>query len=193
MAVGTYALCSYNDVKSYGGKTGITDADKTLVEDLIDMKTAEMETYIEREVMSRERTEYLDGKGARQLYTEQYPITTVSGIWDDFEWTWGSDTLVASADYRIHEDGRSVVRKLSAARFLDNAQNIKIIYTAGYASIPEDLKITCAREVLKEYKLRKKPDIISETAIDGSITRVAIDWLESSKQVLDKYKKRRVF
>ncbi len=184
------ALCTLDNVKAYldmpvEKKNPETD---DLLTVFIDRVSKRMETYCDRIFVSDEYTEYYDGDSRGFLYTNQYPITSVSGIWNDAAWTWDTNKLVAAADYRISNNGRRVI--LKTGYFENYTENIKIIYTAGYASaaIPLDLVDACIKEVAKAYKQKGDPHVTVESHPDGSSTRFATDFLPSTISVLDKYK-----
>jgi hypothetical protein len=188
MALNTYALITLDDVKEFSGKEGMKDND--LLEDLINRYSTMFETYIERNILSREYTEYQDGRRTYELFTKQYPITTVSGVYDDSAWAWASSTEVDSSYYRISNDERSIV--FWNWTLGNYRQNVKIIYTAGYSSTPEDIKHACVTEVARAYKNRTKVDVTSQTLPDGSIAYSAGALLPQTVMVLDKYKKSEV-
>ena len=183
--VGTYALITVDNVKDYYGLVGAND--DTLIMDLIDRATAQFETYCSRQFESRERTEEYDGNGTKYLFPKYYPITTISGILDDSDWAWGSTTEIDSTTYRIQNEN-TVVRKPGNV-FTKGDQNIRITYTAGYAdgSIPADLVQAAIEEVVRMYKRRAEVDVLAKTADDGSVTRVAKEFLPTTLRVLDKY------
>lgn len=191
MPVGTYALCNLEEVKDYYGLRGAKPEEDEQYEKLIDHFTTIFETYCDREFKSREHTEYHDGNGTRFLYPDQYPITSVSGIWSSTNWDWDDDTLIDSDTYAI-KNTNCIVRKSSVFTKYDN-QNIKIIYTAGYSSIPEDLKLACIEEVVRAYKNRKGVDVLAKTAADGSITRYTKDLMPSTLRILDTYKRKELY
>jgi hypothetical protein len=190
MPVGTYVLCNLDEVKQYYGMTGASSGEDLLLEDLIDQFTEIFEVYCNRKFKSREFTEYHDGNGTRHLTPDQYPIITISGIWSSTNWDWDSDTLIDSDTYTI-KNTRSIIMKSIIFPKWDNL-NVKIIYTAGYSSIPEDLKLSCIEEVIRAYKNRKGVDVLAKTAPDGSITRYTKDLMPTTLRVLNSYKKLRV-
>jgi hypothetical protein len=190
MSVGTYSLCSLEDVRAFltqsAGKsqhTGYSEAD-SLVEDLIDRVSTAFETYCDREFLSRERTEYYDGTGTRYLFPNYYPITSVSGIWDSTTWGWDSSNLISSDDYKIKNLNTIV---LKSTVFSKDDQNIKITYTAGYGTVPNDLKQACVEEVSRAYKNRKNIDVVDRAAVDGSSTRYIKELLPTTIVVLNRY------
>ena len=195
MPTATYSLCSLKEVKQYyfstGGKSPHTGKpeDDALLEDLIDSMSVLFETYCDTQFLTRERTEYYDGHGSKFLFPTYSPITSVSGIWDDSDWDWGSADLIDSDDYMIKNTNTIV---LKSTVFGNHDQNIKIIYTAGHSSTPEDVKLACIEEVSRSHKNRKGVDVLAKTAADGSVTRYAKDLLPSTIRVLNKYRHRAI-
>lgn len=187
MAVDTTSLCTLQDVKNFLGITGSKDTEDTLIVDLIDGESNHMELYMGRVIVSAEQTEYHDGDGSAYLYPSNYPITSVSGIWDDTDWTWGSSSLLTATNYSSRDD-RVIVYKNSV--FSKGKQNIKIIYTAGYSTVPEDLKVACMTEVSRKFKRRREAGVESITKEDGTTSYSLVNFLPEVKSVLDRYKKR---
>jgi hypothetical protein len=79
---------------------------------------------------------------------KEYPITAISGIWDDTDRDYGSDTKIDSDDI-IYGERNGVtpgIIVLDNDVFSIGVKNIKITYTAGYVTdgdnenIPDDLK-----------------------------------------------------
>lgn len=189
MSVDTYALTTISGVKTFIGLA--TTSDNSLLEDLVDSVSALFETYCDRQFLSREYTEYQDGKDVDILFTDQYPVTSITSIHDDREWAWGSATEVSSSSYRASSDGRSIVFK--DTYLLDYYQNIKIIYTAGHGSTPYDLEQACIEEAARLYKNKNQIDISSKSLSDGSVSYVVSDFLPKTLTILNKYKKLKVF
>lgn len=190
MALDTYALCTVQDVIDYGGDDRINDAtDHTLLESLINAVSTSIETYTSNQILSRERTEYHDGTGNKYIYPYYTPITSISGIWDDVSWEWGSSTEIDSSLYRVKNNNTIVLYNTTTTV---GDQNIKIIYTAGYATVPYDIKQVCVEEVLRRYKRRSNIDISAISMDDGSISIMSDDLLPRNKMILNKYKRVRV-
>lgn len=194
MATGQYALCTLTDIQDYyfmkddGSDIVTSSGVDNLLEDLIDRVSTSFETEMDLNILSREYTQYYDGKGSNMLFTRQYPITVVSGIWDDSEWEWDSTTEIDSDDYRISEGGRYIIFK--GVVLGDYDQNIKTILTAGLATVPWDLQEQCVVEVIRAYKNRKEVDVTAKTLADGSVTYTAKGFLPKTKAVLSRYRRK---
>lgn len=75
---GTYALTTVAKVKQF--ITGASASDDALLDRLIDVATAQLETYCDRQFKSRSQTEWLDGSGTRELQVPNYPVTAISRV-----------------------------------------------------------------------------------------------------------------
>jgi len=185
MAVATNALASYEDILLYKDNFKEMSENSTLVEELINMKTQEIHTYCGVEqFLSKSYTEYYDGKGINFLVPHNKPITAVDVIYDDYDWSWASDSTKDSDTYRIVD---KMYIALKSGIFVDAAQNVKITYTAGYATIPEDLRLVCIKEVTRDFDRRYEADIASVTLDDGTVAFVEKGLLKSREEVLDRY------
>lgn len=187
MATAEYSLTSLDLVKYFMGMTGTDSESDDLLENLIDRVSTLFESYCDRNILSREYNEVYDGRGSNKLYTNQYPITSVSGIWDDYDWTWDSGTEVDSDYYRIYEGGRYITFR--DTYLYDYQQNVKIIYTAGYATVPSDIQHACITEVARSYKNKNQVDITSKTLADGSVSYSAKSFLPLTLTTLNVYKR----
>ncbi|MBW1666718.1 MAG: phage head-tail connector protein [Deltaproteobacteria bacterium] len=190
MAVDSDALTSLDNVKEFLGISGNTD--DALLENLIDRVTDLFESYCDRKFKAADYTEYHDGKGSDKLFPDQFPINSVASIHDDTDWTWGSDTLIDSDDYRI-VDGAYIQCKSDT--FTDDVQNVKVVYNAGYDSIPEDLEQAAIMQVAWLYKKGKGGGLLgvsSKSLMDGSISFTNKDLLPEVRLVLERYRKRKL-
>lgn len=187
MALDTNALCTVNDVTNFIGTDNTEDRD--LFESLINSVSTTFASYCDRHFESATYTEYYDGKEDQQvLYTKEYPITSVSGLWDDTEWAWADATKYAATDYMVSSDGLSIALYPSY-EFYEGRNNIKITYVAGYSTIPADLKQACVNEVVRLFKRRNTIDVSAITMSDGSITVLSDDLMPTTRLTLAKYKR----
>ena len=182
-------LCTRKDLKNYLGITNVDQVSNDLLSDLIDRVSVEIETYCMRTFGSTEYTEYHSGDGVDYLYTKQHPITSVSGIWSDTSLDWDADALIESTDYVVFEDNVQLIDTY----FTAGRNNVKMIYTAGYMTIPLDLQQVCIDEAGRRFKHRTDYDVISRVGqgeSGGEVYFVEKGFLEKSKLVLNKYKNR---
>lgn len=190
MTVASNSIVTYDEVMLYAESNGFVskDEDNTLIENIINWKSQEFNSYCGiDQLKSRQYTERVDGNGTGKLFPKRTPIISVSSIYDDIEWAFTSDSLVDSGDYVIHPNKQYIQMKYSYY-FTLGVQNVKITYTAGYETIPNDIKLACIREILREFNRRQDFDVTAKTLNDGSISYVEKGLLTSTKDVLDKYR-----
>ena len=188
MALASNALIDRTYFKQYADDQISVSENDDAIENIINAKTEEFHKYCEiTQFKSRQYTEYYDGNGGGFLYPRNLPIISISSIHDSAEWDFTADTLIDSDLYRS-VDGRYVALQPTAPRFVQSTQNIKIVYTAGYANIPEDVKLACVREVVREFQNRRHPDVSNINLDDGTIAFVEKGLLKSTKEVLDQYR-----
>jgi hypothetical protein len=100
------------------------------VEDFCDSFTnrkLEADTYTQDFTYS-----YLDGTGDKIMYLPLYPVSYVSEVNIDSDRTFGSGTVLASADFFWYPGGKLVSE---GSYFTKGRRNIRVGYTAGYAPI----------------------------------------------------------
>jgi len=186
MAVESNALCSLDEVKNYIGMVGSKQVDDDLLEDLSNRVTQLFTNFCERDTFKvKTYTEYYDGDASRHLFVNNTPLISITSIYDDPDWVWGSDTLLVASTYRI-VDGKYVT--LNGEAFSSYDQSIKIVYRAGYETIPLDLKQAAIEEVVRKYKHRKDFDVLSKTLDDGTADYIGPELMKSTLQVLKFYR-----
>jgi hypothetical protein len=180
------AIITVDDVYEYLSVTGSDD--DALIQKLIDRKTQEFVNYCQLDSFYvNDYIEYYDGNNSPYLFLKNHPINSIESIYDDGDWTWPTDTLIDSSDYRI-VDKRYVTCKLI---FPAGNQNIRITYNAGFSIIPADIQEVMVEEVTRSYNRRKDIDVFIKTLQDGSQHRVAETMMPRTKSVLAKYMLRR--
>jgi hypothetical protein len=164
----------------------------TMVDYCINAVSEGFENYCQRTFALTTHTETYDGAGAAFLYTNNYPITSVSGLNDDESWVWGSDTELT--DYKISNDKKSI--RLYDTTFFDYEENVKVIYTAGYTTIPADLETACIMEVCRmvDKFMMKTYDVQGNSTAGGdSQTFITENYLPQTITILNRYKRKVVY
>ena len=159
------------------------------LEQLINSKSTQIAKYLGMENLNAtSTTEYYDGDGSNKLFLKQFPVNSITSIYDDTDWQWEAQDLISSSDYRIV--GHKYV-VLKDGCFMNGTQNVKITYNAGWVIIPEDIKRVCIEEVIFAYEMATKHLIGMSSrniANDGSVQIFESGLMASTKQVLNKYK-----
>lgn len=123
-----------------------TKEDGTIIR-LILSASNQIERWLKRanSIQLTSRTEYFSPTaGQMVIYPAAYPITSITSIYTDSTGDFdGDETLVASTDYFIGEDGRSIVFKPGIvysnsegydARFAVFPHSLRVIYTGGLSA-----------------------------------------------------------
>lgn len=195
--VGTYALVSLDSVREALGFEETQVTDDNILAGLINRLSARIETYCGYKFKGRSFTEYHNGLGwSPSVFVSNPPIISVSEVWDDTDraFTDSANDLISSGDYMIYASEGEIRLYNNETVFSKGHQNIKITYSGGYDSIPEDLQGACILFVMRDYRMIKDK-------IQGYMTKSAggtsqmIDMQaipRDVKAVLDSYKLIRV-
>lgn len=148
-------LVSTADLKAYLQITG-SSFDSILAS--IKASTEQwVKTYCRDPFLVASRTEYHDGNGTAVLRVRHYPITALTSVNIDAGRTFAAATAVASSNLITSDlNNAQGVVELFDRIFSTGQKNIKVVYSAGHATIPADLahavKIIVAREWLLQNK-----------------------------------------
>lgn len=119
-------------------------------------------TFLNRNIESGSYTEYHDGHNWPELYLRQYPLTAVTSVHVDqdgfygdasgsfpseTEWSRGVDYAIPRTDE--DEGNRGLLKALkwrnfdpgSSGIWPQGSGNIKVVYTAGYSSVPAEISL----------------------------------------------------
>lgn len=130
-----FDLVTLTDFKNYINKA-LTETDyDTNIESMITRASREIESYCKRRLRARDYVEYRDGNGSHSLFVKQYPLISVTSLYDDLNYDFNATTLKAATDYNILEEEGTIDLLPTAAMgsiFTKGIQNIKASYYAGY-------------------------------------------------------------
>jgi len=173
MTLVAYALVNLADTKE---TLGITDnIQDSLLTNLINRATDIIERYCNgRRFASTVYTnEEYDGKGSDYLNVKHYPITTLtsidgrSGDFSNPNWSSLDDAL-----YKLIDDGTSGPGQIYySGRFIKGVRNYRVSYTAGFATIPNDLQQACITLIAFLKNQTKSTGMKSETLGRYSYTK----------------------
>lgn len=180
------ALTTLPKFKLYTGESG-TEND-TLLTQLIDQVSASVEQFVGYSLLTASYDITLDGNGANAVFLPNRPITAVSAL------EINGVSIAASASY--FDNGYVIEPKLVYLRnrvFTLGRRNVRIAYTAGYASVnalPADIVGVVNETVQLRFKERawlgmKSKSLAGETTTfeTGQFTKNAVSTLNSYKAV----------
>jgi len=144
-------LTTLANLRAYLKKQTDDTTDDDLLEDLITRMSQAIETHCNRSFHDSTYTEYYRGNGKDRMLLRQYPINSITSIHDDTDLEFGSDTAKDADDIKISDEIEGMVILKDDIFTESTTENIKVIYNAGYASIPADLEQQCIRLCAAEY------------------------------------------
>ncbi len=141
-ALSPEALTSVADVKELLGITGATQ--DNIITRNINFATKMILNYCGvSSFRSTAYTEYYDGIGGEELVLRNRPVITLTSL--SYRNEYGNNnswTLFDTEDYFVDLDSGIISSPLC---FNGTYDQYKVVYTAGYAAIPDDLAEACAR------------------------------------------------
>lgn len=149
--VTTSDLTSLAHLREYLKKETADTEDDTFLQDIITRMSADIEKKCGRTFIATTHTEYYKGDGKDRLLTRQFPINSVTSIHVDEDRLWASDTALDSDDITISDDVPGLIILNGDYFDLSNVENVKVVYNAGYATIPYDLESACIKLCAIEY------------------------------------------
>ncbi len=131
-------LCSTTDLKVL---LGISSSNQDSLLALIKASVEQYaKTYTGRDLLVASYTEYYDGDGGSVLRLDQSPIISISSISIDAARIFAAASLIPATD--IIGDAKSSLLgfvELLTYSFSRGVKNVKVVYSAGYSTVPADL------------------------------------------------------
>jgi hypothetical protein len=196
-------LASLANIKLF---LGITDNSKDSLLTLLGTAVSkQIETYTGRTFESTVYTnEEYDGNGTRELKLKHFPVVTFTKLErNNAEDNTDDWTELDSSDYWVDTNSGVVSRVSGFLDYEPTAENdlsneslftwgknrYRATYTAGYATVPEDVQLVTMLSVSNLFKTGKNPNLKSESLGDHSITfKDSLGLDDYSKSILDSYR-----
>lgn len=157
MALNANALTTLAFAKTYLKIPTAEVSQDSIVEFWINAASDYLETATDRKFKSQSFTEIQHGRATNILILKHFPVTAITSFYTDSTGKYSGDQeLVDLADYSIGEDQNCLIYNRYFPR---GYNNLKITYTAGYATIPSDLENACLWMVTYYHKMRESGDI----------------------------------
>jgi len=134
------SLTTLSTVKEYLGLTGT--GEDLLLNRLIDWATDFIHSHCGRIFPQGGYDEYIDGDGTETLLSHQFPTLSVSSLEVD-------GAVKDSASFVLYAP--LGLLRLKSGVFPRGKKNVRLQYTAGYATIPKDIEQACIELVALKY------------------------------------------
>ena len=183
-------LITRAEYKSYVGIT--SDNSDTIIDALIPKVSELVKTYCRRtfvDYVNDAKVETINGGYGTRIFLKEYPILSVSSV--DYSSDYGQNytSLVEFTDYALDIENGQLV-ELTGNGFLEAINGYQITYTAGYETIPADLKLAVMD--LMTYYIKNDMSVHSPKA--PGTNSVQVEYITTSalpahiRRVLDLYK-----
>lgn len=175
-------LISIDDYKTYATIKSVEyDAKISLI---ITSVSALVRSYCGRNLISEDPIEEYDNGGNALVYTEEFPIASITSIEksDDYGVTY--NPLTVGTDFVFDKQRQAIYIITEDEVYIPN--KYKITYIAGYETTPEDLKIALLDLVDYYYKNETVPKRMSNFVTIEYVKTA--DFPPHIKRVLDLYR-----
>jgi len=136
-------LATLTALRLYLGIDASDSGQDDLLDALIDYASERIESHCGRKFASESVVDYLDGTGTSRLVLSRRPVTALTGVYEDSDRVFGAEAELDSSDLVLHPE-RGIVDRVGGV-FVRGRRNLKIAYTAGYATIPDDVALACVK------------------------------------------------
>lgn len=182
VAAGVYTFNSGDAGKALRIAYLTFNVDDNLLAQLITAASAFILTYLSWDIFTASYSEYRDGPGRDCLSVKNYPITAVSAV------ELNGVAIPAATDqvaFGYLFDERQII--LRGFAFTRGRRNVKITYTAGYASAPAELEQACLELVAYKYRSRDWTGQSSKIIGGENVTYVTKEMPDSVKLTLKRW------
>lgn len=184
-------LCSLAALKAYLQITGA--AQDSILQSLKDSVEALVKTYCGRDFLVASYTEYYDGDDGSVLRVSQRPITAITSIHSDPARAYAAGSLIPSTDYLTDDalEWNAGLITLKDYRFLKGKKSTKVVYSAGYATIPADLSHAVKLIAAKEFKVQDKrlAGTLSQQVGDMTMSLEIEAFPKNALEILNRYRR----
>lgn len=195
------ALCTAAQVRAYAnaGAAG----DDTLIGDIIGRVDAAFARWCGYPLTdaggytmeSATYTRYVDARQMQDperpavLYVDVSPVSAVTTVHIDPERDYGSDTLQASSTYDLDTELGAVILRDDATDGWSTAVRAnKLVITAGWATVPEDLEDAAIIQATHEFRNRATAGNRTSSTGQNSRTADRLGLLDEVKERLQRYR-----
>lgn len=178
------ALATANNVKAYLGVQGV--ADDAVFADVVAAAEAYFYKAIHRQTLEAAAfTETRDGNGKDVLLMYHWPVLTLTSLVID-------GAVIPSGMYETGMEATMDARMLyltpaSNKVFSRGRRNVQITGTAGYTSVPADVKQAVVEIASRMYQKRKRIDEVSKQVGGETVSFSTQDLTDFAKRIINEY------
>lgn len=159
-------FCSVSDINTFLGTDLFPNDAQALL--AIGESTAVIQNYCNQKIEQvSDDVILLDGTGSTKLFLPELPVSSIKSVEVD-------GVLLDPTYYALAENG-VLWRKYGVWEV--GARNIEVIYSHGYATVPEDVKGVCYRSASRLYQAQLKA--LRQDFVSGLQSVSVGDWSET--------------
>jgi hypothetical protein len=175
-------LTTIENVKGYLSISSATD--DALFDRLIDSASGYIQTWLNRSFAVATYTDTFNGTGHSTYMVSNFPINTITSvIVDTVSIPLATSTLASGYSFAP----RKIV--LRGYAFNTGLLNCSVTYTAGFATVPPEIGQACIEMVANRYREKDRIGLISKGLSGESIAFSQKDFPDSTRTILNSYKK----
>ncbi len=196
MAVGVNDLTTLAAVKEWLNIPTATTTSDAILQRLVTNISAQMQTWMSRNIKQASYTETYNGSGTPMQALRNTPILSVQSLAINGVVVPQASTPT-SYGYLFDENLLYLVGAIfpqstyfgQGGSFPQNAQNVVVSYTAGYAEVPADLAQACIEWVGYAYRSRDRIGMSSGAIAGQSVGYITGTMPDSVKSAIQQYKR----
>ena len=142
-------LATRDALKRYLGIAPSDSSQDGLLDQLLAYASERIESHCRRRFAEEELEELYDGSGTDLLVLRRRPVISLGAVYEDPEGEFGEGTRLPESEFALYAQ-EGIVRHVGAI-FPCGRLNVKIVYTAGYRAIPDDVALACVKLAASWY------------------------------------------
>jgi uncharacterized phiE125 gp8 family phage protein len=185
MPLNSNALTSLSAAKDYLEIPSANTAQDARIERFINAASQLIEKFTSRKLKAQSYTEHHDGRRSNALLLREWPAQKPSVVCIDSTWAFNSADNLDPSEYDVIDDGWLMLR---SGTFPRGTRNVRITYTAGFATVPADLEEACLMlvEYLYMHRNDRRTGILAKSK-NGENTRYSETIPTNIKELLWQY------
>ena len=169
-------------------------SDQEITEHLITAASVAANNFTSRKLAARvynQETddEIYDGTGSQILYLRQFPVNSITAIYEDVDRSWGASTEIDSGSYTFYPNRGKIIFD---GILFSWPRTIKVDYNAGYAPIDTPADLVQAILIIVDYWKKRTDDHgWGVTAVGVESKRIAyqLGIPKQAKELMQQYRK----
>ena len=187
MALNENALLTWEEAQIW--INDLEEDDEPQVERLINSISSRVEKSITGRFLNvKNHTKYYDGKCRITIPLDEYPVNSVTGLYMDPSRVFDSDSLIDPSKYFVNSESGIIELYEDVTPW--GVKTIKVLFNAGFETIPEDLQQAVAETITWNLgRFRGQGIGVEDQSAGGATVRPALTIPASAMNVFREYRR----